>query len=1337
MAPPMKFASSYQAQSEKRGVNIDATLDRSLRSYMDSGEALFANEKVAGRKRKDIITDVRKNILKRMKQENAASVDSAKKQRTAHQSETAKLVGSVSELAEKRKSAMEAEEAYYDLVQQQAEATGLSKVLHLYRPRIATRRWTMLSRFKEVDDKRESVRKEAGKWNTDKQPQYRENVFRKHYNDYDALAKTWYELTREYERPTAAAIAAAAAGPLGPNAAGPTASSTTGLPTGTTSTSRIEIGPMLAGLSTDDIRQMLEDHEAAMIRRAQDLKGNLPDYARLVAIDAPATVTTTVSLSKELSDLERYENNAAKFPNIVIPKELRDEIKFLRSECQDIIEIENMLRQAENDDKDSSAKGPGAPKDLEDDDDKGSSTMGPGAPKDLEDDDDKDSSTKGTGTPTDLKDDDDDKGSSTMGTGVPAPAPQKDPRRIPKDASKKIMEYTGIYDLDMLDNTLDAVIGDPDVLINAGSFNIVDFKGRQAQTTRFDPVNHTNIHTGILMYSRPDGQTGLRTRYKFDRKLMGRMAKKQFTAAHPDIPTALDPSLVDATEHLAEELELESDERDVDGRYLFSEKSAEIVTARLKRNGETVRGFYLNGQFVTDEDASSAPKGEVAGKEGMKWRGTPNWDKREKAEKLRVAIRKSVFFQHVNARTIQYYASYQAEEYTQAIGSAVNDRIAKAGGGANPQTPDEARDLLLRAAPRYSLIKPALMGPAIAGYVVARIDPSYRPPRGVAPFPLGNPGKDTVIAHAITAYPKEVVFACLMMLSDDSNPRLWTIARDITEANRYGISARTVSKLDYLPKSGELMRMSLMEELSSHQAWNSEFSRDDLDLLGALDLPNKKVLQEELDTRRGTGNWFKRNLLNGNIVRQLMRAGEVGIEMAGAGSDIGKKYGEGWGNEEERAERRFWFNYAEGMSDMTSTFSIFSTMFTAAAFMGGGAEAAADMRDLSFDVMNVSEAVGAIVRMLSDAWRMVQRVRKWWHLRKPENAQEKHETLEDLDYNGLHTLLRALDSFYNCLNCIRDIASIHVTTGSGDLSAVQNDNWGEVLKSKGLLDKIFTNIRRLIRFVDDCREIHASRMRKGRIDDANTDIETAVASIKGLTAADFAHIDGRIDLRRQVKEQTGTEAVFGATPEEDKALEASDRQAQMGRAATENSQAQFLMSYVRSHSNTQIAKSSFNMAVNTLEAVDDIVDSVKALPLLRVFTLAAPKVVEFAGWITTTGMERSHLTTSIEKTLGDKEFASFRYPYFDDVLKRETGIVNKHYLTDLARIFASIDSHAMIMNPNATQGEKDLGMKMAATMYGNVNEDSVKKLKLEELMRYAGVEQPESWRSILRNSLMA
>ena len=361
MAPPMKFASSYQAQSEKRGVNIDATLDRSLRSYMDSGEALFANEKVAGRKRKDIITDVRKNILKRMKQENAASVDSAKKQRTAHQSETAKLVGSVSELAEKRKSAMEAEEAYYDLVQQQAEATGLSKVLHLYRPRIASRRRTMLSRFKEVDDKRESVRIEAGKWNTDKQPQYRENVFRKHYNDYDALAKTWYELTREYERPTAAAIAAAAAGPLGPNAAGPTASSTTGLPTGTTSTSRIEIGPMLAGLSTDDIRQMLEDHEAAMIRRAQDLKVNLPDYARLVAIDAPATVTTTVSLSKELSDLERYENNAAKFPNIVIPEELRDEIRFLRSECQDIIEIENMLRQAENDDKDSS--------DLKDDDD--------------------------------------------------------------------------------------------------------------------------------------------------------------------------------------------------------------------------------------------------------------------------------------------------------------------------------------------------------------------------------------------------------------------------------------------------------------------------------------------------------------------------------------------------------------------------------------------------------------------------------------------------------------------------------------------------------------------------------------------------------------------------------------------------------------------------------------------------------------------------------------------------------------------------------------------------------------------------------------------------------
>ena len=883
---------------------------------------------------------------------------------------------------------------------------------------------------------------------------------------------------------------------------------------------------------------------------------------------------------------------------------------------------------------------------------------------------------------------------------------------------------------------MDAVVSNPDLAISAASFNIVDQKGRTGATGHYDPATHTGVHTRILMYSLPD-EAGLKTRYKLNRRFIGRRSRRQFSAASPDVPTALSLADIDMTVGNAESMNLESDERDVNGRLLFSEANAEILTARLKRNGETVRGFMMNGQFVTDEDASAAPGGEVAGKEGMKWAGRRSWDKQEKAEKLRVAIRKSLFFQHVNARTIQYYTSYQAgEEYTGAVRAAIQDRIESASKGQVPQSVNGAIQLLMGADPDFSSINPNLIGPAIAGYVTARTDPGYQAPQGVSPFPAASPEKDKVIAQAISSYPKEVIFACLMLLSQESDPKLWTVARAVTKANRMGIAVRTQEKLDYLPKSGELMRMALLEELAYHQSWNSEFDADDLSLTAALDLPGKRVLQEELDSRRGTGNWFKRNLLNGNIVRHVMRAGELGVEMAGYGSDVGKGYEKGWGTREERDERRFWFNYAEGMSDMTSTFSLFSMMITGAMALDGGAESAAVGRDLTFDAMNISEGVSNIVRGVREIGRCVARFNKWRSLRKPENAQERRETLDDRDLGWLSSVLKALDCFVACVGCARDIASIHVTAGQSSLTVKQSENWGELLRSKGILDKIITNIRRIIRIIDDIREIVVSARRIGRIDLADTDIETAISAVQTVSPEDFAHMEGRMELRKEVRAATGEEALFETTPEKNEALEAADRQAVLGQAARENSQAQYLMALTRKQSKRNIVGASFNIATNVFEAIDDVADAVK-VPLLRVFTLLAPKAIEFAGWITTTSMDRNGLATNIERMLGGSEFGGLNYPYFDEVLKRETGIVNKHYLTDLARIFASIDTHAMIKNPEASPGELELGMKVVGTMMGNVNEDSVKHVELLDLMRYAGVENPSSWRAILRNSLMA
>ena len=96
MAPPKvrQFKNSYAKTVADVPVN---TLDSSLRSYMDSGEAFFDNETFDGKSRNDVIRKVRQNILRRMKEENAASVDSANVERGKQATYTARMLRKIGE----------------------------------------------------------------------------------------------------------------------------------------------------------------------------------------------------------------------------------------------------------------------------------------------------------------------------------------------------------------------------------------------------------------------------------------------------------------------------------------------------------------------------------------------------------------------------------------------------------------------------------------------------------------------------------------------------------------------------------------------------------------------------------------------------------------------------------------------------------------------------------------------------------------------------------------------------------------------------------------------------------------------------------------------------------------------------------------------------------------------------------------------------------------------------------------------------------------------------------------------------------------------------------------
>ena len=307
----------------------------------------------------------------------------------------------------------------------------------------------------------------------------------------------------------------------------------------------------------------------------------------------------------------------------------------------------------------------------------------------------------------------------------------------------------------------------------------------------------------------------------------------------------------------------------------------------------------------------------------------------------------------------------------------------------------------------------------------------------------------------------------------------------------------------------------------------------------------------------------------------------------------------------------------------------------------------------------------------------------------------------------LKSILKFCDSVFAFVNAGRDIASVHVTAGGGPISAA-NNHWGELLATKGPLDLILTNLRRLVTIVDDIREIVVSSKRIGRIDSADADIETAIASFEDMRDSD-------------------TGIMF------------ADEEAEMGQAAVENAQAQYFMSLTRMQSRKQRSAAGWNLGANVLGGLKDLASLIPESlggSIIKAAASVLPKTAEFIGWMVgKLKYDRQNFNNNIAMMLGDASYAGT--PYFNEVLKRETGIVNKHYLVDIARIFTAIDTHAMLKNPNASAGEMSLAKKVVGTLYGNVNDKSVRTIKLKDMLAYAGVSGESDWRSLLRNSLMA
>ncbi|MCR4892164.1 MAG: hypothetical protein K5989_08310, partial [Lachnospiraceae bacterium] len=911
-------------------------------------------------------------------------------------------------------------------------------------------------------------------------------------------------------------------------------------------------------------------------------------------------------------------------------------------------------------------------------------------------------------------------------------------RKIPAEAAKQIIEYIGVYDLAGITALIPGLEDDgamDQVPVTADRIPIQDNKALKegSRNAMLQGNQHLKAHTRTVMYSQA-GENGLRTRFKFRNDFTGIKSKRQFTEENPNTLSAdLNMPPADQREEVqAGDANLESDEKDLGGRFLYSETNAEILHANLKRNGETVHGFYMNGEFLSDEQADRDTI--LSGKKDMKFFGRRNWDKQEKAEKLRTAIRKSPFFQHVNARTIQYYAGYNADiDYSKAIKNEEDAAWLEAAGiekaegipyDANREDIEAKKNEVLETlnvGPQelegaFAAIDDKLKGPALGTYLKGQIEGGH----------INEGGNQNLIAFAANSHAAALKTACTILLSADAKPDYWLEARNIARKHPRILASQTKYMMDKLPESGVLMRMTLLECLRNDGG------------ASILEPTALTVHKRELENKRGVKAWFQRNFWNGNLVSYGLEAINAGFTASDSFSDIARyKKNKDWMNTPEgnklaleRADRQFGILYGQIFTKGMNLTTVLSLGALGAGYglekLGGVEAAGGKTRSLGFQAMDLFVIFGSLAEIIGKITKFIKYIFRSKE-EKEKEAKQIRDDLHSLDSEGTFgQILDFASSLITLVDTARDLASHHVMAQKDktEIGVRVDKKWGNILQFGGTLNYCLTMGKNLIQIVKDIGQIVQSTKKISRITEADKDIESAITAFErgrqneGQQAQDQQARDQQNPADNAPGQGENRASAAAAGP--NGANPAEQANASMGKAALENSNVQYFMSLTkmkarkqRSQAGWDIANQALVMGKETLRKFG-VVGAPITLIGMGVLTVA-PLLTQFAGWaVGKLKYDRQNFKNNIASMLGDKSYADT--PYFDKVLKRETGIVSSSYLVDLARIFTSIDTHVLTQNPR-NDGERELGKTMARTLYGNVKDSNLNQIQLEDLLK--------------------
>lgn len=410
---------------------------------------------------------------------------------------------------------------------------------------------------------------------------------------------------------------------------------------------------------------------------------------------------------------------------------------------------------------------------------------------------------------------------------------QLDPNRIAGggDASKNIAEYIGVYD--------ESNFGRIGAELERNPYATVEFRKEKEKDLSSESLNTMDegallkFHKTIVMEAYAGQITGLReeqeaaeasndatrVRMKLLNDYRGYKAKKQYsdntrssltdqgeTAAARGKMTAT--ALQNARQQQqaigteAALMNLVADEKGANGEFLVSEQSAKIYEVRSK--GETRRGFFDGSMFISDDMNAAKP---ILDREKL--------SKLNYEEGLRQTIRRSDFFNHVNAGTIQHYMTYEANEEFNSAGSE-----ARLQGLASDQNPS----LTYRA------------------YMKAE---RYKQGRGDI-----DGVKNAVIAAGSTESQDKIRHLGVYLLSDDDRPEFWECARQLAlyYPGKFKSGGRFSHRLEHIPDSGQVMRIALMEEFARDRSFFQASTL--LNLKEAIRPDNLNMHIEDLSAKR-------------------------------------------------------------------------------------------------------------------------------------------------------------------------------------------------------------------------------------------------------------------------------------------------------------------------------------------------------------------------------------------------------------------------------------------------------------------------------------------------------